>query len=396
MMKTCQDFLRRYTGEILFFGAWLIFLYDRYAKILYRHGVPLQGTFRKTIYVLLLAKIVADLLRDKRFYWRDGVAVAVAILGYVAATTSGVGPWGLSIPVFLVLSARNLNLRHIYFVTLGVSMAFLAYTLLSIAVGRMEDVVYVTNGGARVRHYLGFYSNYIASYLVEFATIFYFALRKRPHWGEALAWLVANGVVYYFTQSRCPFYTSVLLCVGGYFFCRSRRELVSVRLWRWVLPYLSVICAVVSIAAIALYQPENALFAKVNQLLTQRLRLGHEALEVVKPNLFGQLIEWHTGEDIWGTSEYFYVDSSYLKYTLMYGVVFMVLLLIGFVLASRRMVQENDRSMLVGVVILLLISMSDSMLTSLYVQPVVMVTAMAFDPKTELSLLPPKPREHDT
>ena len=215
MLQTCKRLIREHTGELCFLCAWLIFLYDRYARILYRHKVPHQGQLRQLIYVLLAAKVICDLLRDRKLHWRDGAAVAFAVLGLVVSNTSGVGPWGLFIPVLLVLSARNLNLRHVFFVTLGVSMAFLAYTLLNIYLGRMEDVVYVTNGGARVRHYLGFYSNYIASYLIEFAAVFYFALRRRFTWAEAAVWLAANGAVYYFTQSRCPFYTSILLCVGG-------------------------------------------------------------------------------------------------------------------------------------------------------------------------------------
>lgn len=389
----CRSFLKQYTGEILFFCAWLIFLYDRYAKILYRHKVPHQGTLRKLIYLLLILKIVADLLRDRGFHWRDGVAVCVTVLGYFVSNISGVGPWGLFIPVALVVSARNINLRHVYLVTLAVSMAFLAYTLVSIKIGRMEDVVMVTQGGKRIRHYLGFYSNYIASYLIEFGTVYYFALRRRPTWAEALVLLAANGAVYHFTQSRCPFYTAVLLCVVGYFFCRSKKPMAECQLYRWVVPYLSLLFNALALVMIALYSPDNALLSKVNKLLTQRLRLGNEALQVVKPTFFGQLIEWHTGEDIWGTAEYFYVDCSYLKYLLMYGIVFMVLLHIGFILASRRLVQENDRSMLVGVVVLLVISVSDSMLTSLYVQPVIMIVAMAFDPATELSLLPVKRSE---
>lgn len=390
MVQTCKRLLRQHTGELFFFAAWLIFLYDRYAKILYRHKVPHQGQLRQLIYVLLAAKVVCDLLRDRKVHWKDFAAIAVAALGFVVAGTSDVGPWGLFIPVLLVLSARNLNLRHVYLVTLGISMAFLGYTFLNIVLGRMEDVVYVTNGGARVRHYLGFYSNYIASYLIEFGTVFYFALRRRFTWAEAAVWLAANGAVYCFTQSRCPFYTSVLLCVGGYFFCRSKKPMAESRFCRWVLPYSSLLCGAAATLGVVFYNGENAVMEKVNRLLTQRLRLGHEAMAAVKPNLFGQAIEWHTGEDIWNTPEYFYADISYVKYLLMYGIVFMVLLHIGLILANRRLIQENDRSMLVGVLLLLVISMSDSMLTSLYVQPVIMVTAMAFDPKTQWSLLPVK------
>lgn len=388
MLQTCKRLIREHGGELCFFCAWLIFLYDRYARILYRHKVPHQGQLRQLIYVLLAAKVICDLLRDRKLQWRDGAAAAFGVLGLVVSNTSGVGPWGLFIPVLLVLSARNLNLRHVFCVTLGVSMAFLAYTLFSIYIGRMEDIVYVTNGGTRVRHYLGFYSNYIASYLIEFAAVFYFALRRRFTWVEAAVWLAANGAVYFFTQSRCPFFTSILLCVGGYLFCRSKRPMAESRFCRWVLPYASLICGAISVLAVVFYHENNPVLSKINSLLTQRLRLGHEAMAAVKPNLFGQLIEWHTGEDIWGTPEYFYADISYVKYLLMYGIVFMALLHIGFLLASRRFVQENDRSMMVATLLLLVISMSDSMLTSLYVQPVIMVTAMAFDPKTELRLLP--------
>ncbi len=377
----------QYSGEVLFFGAWLLFLLDRYIKILYRMPVYHQGYWRKTIYVLLLLKVAADLIRDRKIGKRDILALVLAVFFYAISMISGVHAWGMFIPGLLLVSARNIPIRRIYFVTMIASLLFLASTMVRIRLGDITDVVLVVPDG-RTRHYFGFYSNYITSYIIEFATIYYFAIRKRPTWPEALVWLALSGIAYYFTQSRAPFMTSLLLCTCGTVFCRRKRELKESRIARWLFPYVSIFASAVALLCVRLYHPEHPVLSVLNRMMTERLRLGSEAWARLTPKLFGQLVQWQAEEALWGTPDYFYADISYLKYLLMYGIIFMALLHIGFIIAIRRMVKENDRSLLAGVYILLIIAMSDSMLTTMYMQCVIIVTGMALDPATEISILP--------
>ena len=389
MWNSLKKTVVQYSGELLFYFAWLIFLGDRYIKILYRQPVHHQGYLRRAIYVLLILKVAADLFRDRKIHWRDIAALGLVIFCYIISIRSGVFAWGLFIPGALLASARNIPIRRIYLFTMTVSLGFLLSTMIRIHMGSITDVVLAVPDG-RVRHYFGFYSNYITSYIVEFANIYYYAVRRRPSWPEALVWLAMNGVAFYFTQSRAPFLTAALLCTCGTVFCRRKRPLAESRIACWILPYASLIASAVMLVCIRLYHSEHRVLATINRLMTERLRLGQEAWAVLEPKLFGQIIQWHTEEGLWGTPDYFYSDISYLKYLLMYGIVFMLLLHVGFVIAIRRMIKENDRSLLVGTLILIMIAMSDSMLTTMYVQCVILVTAMVFDPGTELSLLPVK------
>lgn len=92
-----------------------------------------------------------------------------------------------------------------------------------------------------------------------------------------------------------------------------------------------------------IFNPNNQIFTTFDKILTNRLAMGHLALYEYPVKFFGQYISqngsgglsFETGLTSKGTNlAYFFIDSSYIKILLGFGVVFFLIYLYGL---SRSM-----------------------------------------------------------
>ena len=76
------------------------------------------------------------------------------------------------------------------------------------------------------------------------------------------------------------------------------------------------------------------------------MSLSYEGIQNYGIHLFGQAIEWVGGTVYYDTetdfSSYNYVDSSYIQILLSYGIIFLIVLLIGYHLLGKRIVERQE------------------------------------------------------
>ena len=81
------------------------------------------------------------------------------------------------------------------------------------------------------------------------------------------------------------------------------------------------------------YNPDNALLAKLNGFLTGRLKWGRAGIDEYGLKLFGNKIEWVGYDADWERGmKYNYVDSSYLQIALEYGIIVLAVILLLYAL----------------------------------------------------------------
>ncbi len=113
--------------------------------------------------------------------------------------------------------------------------------------------------------------------------------------------------------------------------------------------YVFLLCAAASILESILFQQTfyDRTVAEFPQLKTfmDRISLGHQALTEYPLRLLGNLIEEYgsggTGYEV-QTHSYFFIDNSYLRMLLMYGLLFFVMYLLITVLLQRRFLRGKN------------------------------------------------------
>ena len=101
------------------------------------------------------------------------------------------------------------------------------------------------------------------------------------------------------------------------------------------------------------YRPDSVFWQKMNAFLTERLFYGHRGFEEFGVTLFGQKLPIR---GMGGTTEliedYFFLDSSYVKILLEYGIVLFVMVLAMFIFDAYKLRQRRQYYMLVALVLL--------------------------------------------
>lgn len=129
-----------------------------------------------------------------------------------------------------------------------------------------------------------------------------------------------------------------------------------------------------------------AFFLKLNKLLSNRLYLGNNALHKYGVSMFGKQIKWignggygHTFTQFEGA--YNYVDCSYIRILLDYGVVIFLLVMVGFTMAIRYTIEENNKYLMWALVFVGGYSIIEPRLIEIGFNPFVLMLVVLVDTK---------------
>lgn len=292
---------------------------------------------RKTAYLLLVIRF----LLKKRYTKKDIAGIFLIISGCLLSAYSVYNTQLIAVVIF-VCFAGDVRFEKILKYTLILQGAIMIVTIAASQAGIIEDAIWYE--GERVRHSLGYqYCGYPA-HLLLFMTLMWFCLRKKAYLADAVLLLAANYVMYAVTDSRTDFYLAVLGIVGFFVWGRSYRS-KAIRMFRdFATKYGFGLLAVISIAAHMFYDPANAWMQKINQILNGRLELGYNAIQQYGFSLLGEKIKWY-GQGSLKTNPdriYNYVDCSFLKEALSYGVIFLLVLAAGYYLLGKYIAKHEE------------------------------------------------------
>lgn len=237
-------------------------------------------------------------------------------------------------------------------------------------IGFVEDYVR-TEDGNRVRHFLGFAWATYAAIFFFFLVLEYIALKKgRLYFREYVLFLLVGIWMFMQTNTRLAFLITVAMLT---FFLIFGKRLHKVRYKSLYDIFLIVpwIVAGGSIAMHAMYDPDSAVWMKLDYLLSGRLALGKQALADYPVTLFGQHIEWvgwDMGKSLNGS--YNYVDCSYLQILLQEGVVYLLVILILLTIIIKYAINRKKYYLVWIMTFMMLLSVTEPwMIASIAVNP---------------------------
>lgn len=260
-----------------------------------------------------------------------------------------------SYPDLLVLApfmigAKNVNFRDIvrwyFYLTVILMGTLVAFSLIRI----IPNLIYHSELRP-TRYSLGMlYPSVIAAHYLYLVLAYSYLKFGRLNISDYLLFVLGDYVCMRLTDTKLDFIATLIvipiMIITQRAFFRKPLSSKIASFWWMATP----ISATVMIFLSYFYTPSNHLLYKVNSLLSDRLSLGHEAFEKYRVNLFGRTIIEHSFAGAEGhkfasgglQNHYFYIDSSYIRMILLWGLVaFLIVICCLTFIAIRSTVRKT-------------------------------------------------------
>lgn len=308
--------------------------------------------FGLVLYFAIMAYTLAMFCFNNKYSKKELICAGVVLAAFVIAAVAGDNSFLFEVG-FLIVGAKNIHFDRILKVFFGVSLVILAAAMICSQAGIIENLVYPSVRGG-VRQCFG------TIYPTDFAAhVFYMAMaalcmnNRRIH----IADIVIVGALGVFVYKACSAFTGTmtlgLAAIGMIVVMIVQRRLeqkeklegtaAPLGWWNGLLRFLTlapVFFAALFIGMVHLYRPESAFWAKLDQILSLRLSVSAEGTANYAYRLFGQHVEeFGNGRSIETREHYFFLDDSYLRMALIYGIVILIVVLLMMIIIANRAVR---------------------------------------------------------
>lgn len=378
----------------LLFGA-LYFLWGAFFLVYKTVNIPkppILDKFRLLLNLVVLAALLFLILLDWIKDWQKGYYSKILFSGIflaIAFIVKGHGDGWLSLVMFVfLLASASINFNYILSAFLGFSGLVMmgSFFLSSRGVNILRNFISVRAGHGAIRYSLGF--NWVTNpaQLAFFFVAAYVVLRnKKTTYWEMLLLELVSGYIYFYTDTINPFLlTTVLLAYMAFERFRAFKPLfLRVQFFKSVLSYPFALAAALMFMGAML--PQGRVFQLLNRVFNRRFWLSYNGLVEYGIHPFGQRIVFRNQSEQGGfLAGYNYVDSSYIQYTLLYGIFFILLIIVALSLVTRNVVSENNELLAVVLAILAIHAMFDPQLLWLWYSPFAMLIGIkCFNPRQE-------------
>ena len=238
--------------------------------------------------------------------------------------------------VLLVNVDMKVVLRN-YVVVAGILVV--GVFLLSL-VGIVPNLQY--NRAGVIRNSFGFiYPTDFASHCFYLFLAISYLLKDKFIWTRSLFGVLLSAFIIKYCDARLNAVSILLATVIFIYFYYSNGKKLKIFA---LLPYSAVVFASIVTYLSYKFSWSNPFLVTVNKLITGRLALGRNAFDTFGVHLFGTRNVQFIGSG--GKTEsvigYNYVDSSYVQMLFTYGIVPVVLLIIIYVVASRKQYKDGQ------------------------------------------------------
>ena len=285
------------------------------------------------------------LLLGLRFLYKMRVSYKYLILSILLLLSGGLVYFQTNRLNFLVYSMLlvllvNVDMKVVlrnYVVVAGILVV--GVFLLSL-IGMIPNLQY--NRAGVIRNSFGFiYPTDFASHCFYLFLAISYLLKDKFIWTRSLFGILLSAFIIKYCDARLNALSILLATVIFIYFYYSDGKKLKIFA---LLPYSAVVFASIVTYLSYKFSWSNPFLVSVNKLITGRLALGRNAFDTFGVHLFGTRNVQFIGSG--GKTEsvigYNYVDSSYVQMLFTYGIVPVVLLLIIYVVASRKQYKDGQ------------------------------------------------------
>jgi hypothetical protein len=360
------------TGTNIYLAAFSIyFLSAMSAYTMFSYTIPsIVGTGVRAITLgLILIKLV---FLDK--FTSKELLIDTLLGGTVLATAYSAHTITIIFVYFLIIGAKDVPFLKIIKTYLWTGGTLLGYTVVSALLEIIPNLIFYRDGGRpRVSFGMIYPTNFAAC--VFFLVLAYCYLRHdKMNRFDYIGIMIIGSIVYIFTDARLDVITIILLLVAlGIYQKRTvlkNKYHLIIRLSVYIIPAAALFSLITSY----LYHPTNFITGKLNSILSGRLNHAKDAFNNYPINLFGHDIPqtgWGGFRGYYGGQNfhYFFIDCSYVRVLLMYGLIMFAWVIIGYVLVAKRYLRHNDSLFVLMIALVAISSIVDANLIEAATNP---------------------------
>lgn len=287
---------------------------------------------------------------------------------------------------FFIIAARNIDIRKLLLGAFWIQLILTIMIAVASQIGLVSDWMYNIEG--RNRHSLGYiYPSYIASIFFYMILAYMYIRKEKLHLLETIMIGVLNCIIFVLTDSKTSFVLTFLAIVVFFVLKYYKKELKNNLISKLLYSYSVFGIAIISIVTCIVYNDENNFLVKINSFINNRLIMGHNALLEHGVTLFGERIRWIGFGGLGYTTsalkeEYNFVDCSYVKVLLDYGIIFFVVMLSGYALVSYRAIKQKDRFLCICILFMCIYSIIEPRIIEFGFNPFVLSLCVLFRKNT--------------
>ena len=321
---------------------------------------------------LVLLKIF--LFDDLDLKWLAIDAIVLILLLITWRTSKEFSLFSMGI---FVLGARNVDFKRIIKIYFYAGMLLLAFVVISAMGGLIRNLVYRRDMTNIVRQSFGIaYPTDFAAHVLYLILAYAYLKFGKIKWYDYAVFLAAAVFLVKFSDARLSAYAIILSIPVLWIGQRAQTDHLLSRFiasFYWTVPILS---AYLVIIASYFFTPSNKTLTKVNNASSGRLFLGHKAISEYGFSMFGKQIIEHG----WGganglkmsqnaPANYFFVDSSFLRMTILYGIIMAIIILLAMTKISWESFQKGSFALASIIVIVSVSAMVEQRLLDLAYDP---------------------------
>ena len=265
----------------------------------------------------------------------------------------------LPIMAYLVIGAYGVSFRKIISVYTAIGIPLLLFCIAASQTGLVPDLVYdMTGSGRGLRHSFGFiYPTDFAAHVTYLVLGWGWLRGRKLTWAELGAFAFCTWAVYHFCNARAgtvSLLVFTVLCVCTKLFeqfvhwdslrpALQKGLSVAGKAIQLLSGHAVLLLSLVMLVLTRGYS-DSTFMQKMNLLFSGRLYMGRLALDQYDVPLFGQevIMQGAGYSETESLGYYFYIDCSFIKMLVCYGLVVSILIWIAYTLLGHRAIRVNE------------------------------------------------------
>lgn len=320
-------------SELVFLIGYSIYIFNQFLGFTMYSDTPIYQIYFSRISVLSVFFFILKIIYDRKISRK--FIVNFIIIGLVMSFIMILSSQVVKILVyFLILfSLKKVNLKKVITVHASLMVLILIIAFISFLTNVIPDYIFYTDQG-RVRHSLGFtYTSFAPNIFFHFSCIYVYIRSHRISLLELVFMLLFSYYLYIQTDTKNAFVLTLILITFTLFIKLSKVDDRFNPIWlRFLEKNIVLISSIISISLTFLFFYPNSFMINLNYSLGGRLHQGVLAIKKYGLSLFGSHIKWNvylaTTKQFVGS--YLFVDSSFVNILLNFGLVVLVVLILGF------------------------------------------------------------------
>lgn len=278
--------------------------------------------------------------------------------------------WDLAVLIIGTIDVSYKKILKIYCVC-GLTIFGLA--VVGAFMGCIKDLVY-----SGPRHAFGIvYPTDFAAHVVFLILAVWVLFERIPYQVMSVVMCGFTYILYHYSRARCGSIVMGLSVIAVLYVGLTEKWGAKNRIIRgfsrlidWLLVIWMPLCSAVMIRLSMIYNSEDTDLSAINQWISSRLSLAHNAINEYGIKVFGTAFEMiGGGSDTVTRSGYNYIDSSYCLILLQYGAAVLLIICIWNMWTAGRAVKAKKRRMVVALALISIHSMIEHHLLELAYNP---------------------------